>query len=162
MLTACSHPCCAGAGSLKPLAELAALWRQAGLLRSAEGADASAEVGRLIFYCGSGWRSALAWLIARLMGHPDVASFDGGLFEWCLDARRPVLKGDPQNSMVMMRAPNRPSALQEPSWAFFATADDDSCDEGPAGRDLERRRQRAKLQPSAAPPPSNARQFQYS
>ena len=37
-----------------------------------------------MLYCGSGWRSSLAWLLARLMGHPNVASFDGSLLGWSL------------------------------------------------------------------------------
>lgn len=37
---------------------------------------------RLIFYCGSGWRSSLAWFIARLAGHENCANYDGGFMEY--------------------------------------------------------------------------------
>lgn len=81
---------------LRPLRELAASWRQAGLLQrgsrragGAEGAvseEAAGETARLLLYCGSGWRSSLAWLVARLLGHPSASSFDGGLLEWAAAA----------------------------------------------------------------------------
>lgn len=105
----------------------------------------------LVFYCGSGWRSALAWLIARLLGVRNVANFDGGIFEWCLDLARPVEAGDPQRPYMVRRAcggagGDGSSALPTPSqgWSTFYAPEEDSCDEGPAGRELERRRQRAQ------------------
>ena len=36
----------------------------------------------IIFYCGSGWRSAVAWCLARLLGHAECASYDGGFLEY--------------------------------------------------------------------------------
>jgi len=36
----------------------------------------------LIFYCGSGWRSAWAWLLASSMGWKNVKNYDGGFLEW--------------------------------------------------------------------------------
>ena len=78
-------------GALLPLKGTEELWRQWGL-----------DIGgrkRLLFYCGSGWRSSVAWCLAQLMGHTDCANFDGGFLEWAvLDekaAERPIAMGAP-------------------------------------------------------------------
>jgi 3-mercaptopyruvate sulfurtransferase SseA len=185
-------------GSLRPLSEVATMWRKAGLLRSParpphmatddgapvdaakveagsdatdadasalstrlerellrdlpEIADASAENTRLVFYCGSGWRSALAWMLAMLMRHPNASSWDGGLFEWALDTTRPLELGEP--GLATWRLTTCAASRSRPpeggfEWALDAPLVDDSCDdEGPAGRQVEkqRRRQRALAQ----------------
>ena len=81
-------------GALRPLEGTAALWRAWGLRL---GDETSAT--RLLFYCGSGWRSSVAWCLAQLMGHTDCANFDGGFLEWAvLDekaAERPIAMGAP-------------------------------------------------------------------
>ena len=57
-----------------------------------------APATRVIFYCGSGWRSSLAWCLARLMGFDDCANYDGGFLEWTMlhpDAEsHPVVRGE--------------------------------------------------------------------
>lgn len=115
-------------------------------------ADASAESTRLVFYCGSGWRSALAWMLAMLMRHPNASSWDGGLFEWALDTTRPLELGEP--GLATRRLTTCAASRSRPpeggfEWALDAPLVDDSCDdEGPAGRQVEkqRRRQRALAQ----------------
>ena len=183
-------------GSLRPLSEVATMWRKAGLLQAParpshmatddgapvdaakveagsdatdadasalntmlesirdlpEIADASAESARLVFYCGSGWRSALAWMLAMLMRHPNASSWDGGLFEWALDTTRPLELGEP--GLATRRLTTCAASRSRPheggfEWALDAPLVDDSCDdEGPAGRQVEkqRRRQRALAQ----------------
>ena len=42
----------------------------------------------VVFYCGTGWRSALAFFYARLLGFKDVRNFDGSWLEWSADASR--------------------------------------------------------------------------
>lgn len=37
---------------------------------------------RFVFYCASGWRSALATKTAQDMGLPDVAHVEGGITAW--------------------------------------------------------------------------------
>ena len=44
--------------------------------------DAGARDGRVIFYCGSGWRSSFAWFLATLLGWHNAANYDGGWLEW--------------------------------------------------------------------------------
>ena len=148
-------------GTLRPLSEVRSIWQRAGLL-TLSSADEMSEMTRdgggstrLIFYCGSGWRSALAWLLAVLMGHRNVASFDGGMFEWGMDPARPLEVGDPAHARLARRSGRAVSAAppsEGDGWCFHAADGDDSCEEGPAGRELERRkrRQRALLQRHAA------------
>eukprot|EP00729_Bicosta_minor_P015498 gene15498-11035_t len=56
---------------------------------------------RVIMYCGSGWRSAYAWLLARHCGWKNVASYDGGWLEWSTlhpsAAQHPFETGDPSD-----------------------------------------------------------------
>lgn len=77
-------------GQMQPLASIVGLWREWGL-----------ELGgseRIIFYCGSGWRSAVGWCLARIMHHADCANYDGGFLEWSmLDERadaHPIERGN--------------------------------------------------------------------
>ena len=41
-----------------------------------------AEPKRFLFYCASGWRSALAAKTVQDMGLPNVAHVDGGYMAW--------------------------------------------------------------------------------
>ncbi len=60
-------------------------------LREKLGAILDAE--RVVTYCGAGAAAAsLANVLVRL-GHPDVAIYDGGLFEWCRDRSLPLETG---------------------------------------------------------------------
>lgn len=59
-------------GTMKPSAEIRALWRQAGV-----------EPGqRTAFYCGTGWRASLAFFYAWLMDWGRISVYDGGWCEW--------------------------------------------------------------------------------
>tara|TARA_B100000287_G_scaffold174821_2_gene164875 strand:+ start:1474 stop:1683 length:210 start_codon:yes stop_codon:yes gene_type:complete len=42
-----------------------------------------------IFYCASGWRSALSTLTAQEMGLKNVSHIDGGFTQW-LEAKGPI------------------------------------------------------------------------
>ena len=58
---------------------------------------AASQERRLIFYCGSGWRSAVAWCVAQLLGHRNCANYDGGVLECsmlCPNAHRHALEGE--------------------------------------------------------------------
>ncbi len=61
-------------GTLRRVEEIRKLWQEAGLLT-----DDGREV---IFYCGSGWRSSLALLYARLMGLHNVRNYSDGWSGW--------------------------------------------------------------------------------
>lgn len=52
--------------SLRSLVEVQAMWREQGI-------DGSND-DLVIFYCGTGWRSSLAFLLARCMGWKNVCA----------------------------------------------------------------------------------------
>jgi 3-mercaptopyruvate sulfurtransferase SseA len=60
-------------GTLRALAEVQALWEQAGIRN---------DERELIFYCGSGWRSSLAFLHAWLMGYRKIRNYSDGWAGW--------------------------------------------------------------------------------
>jgi thiosulfate/3-mercaptopyruvate sulfurtransferase len=66
-------------GSLRDLNEVRALWEQAGIR------DDKREV---IFYCGSGWRSSLAFLYARQLGFERIRNYSDGWVGWSTVYRR--------------------------------------------------------------------------
>ncbi len=68
-------------GRMKPAAEIAALWREAGI---------GPEM-QIAFYCGTGWRASLAFFYAWLMGWERISVYDGGWFEWSSDPAHPVI-----------------------------------------------------------------------
>jgi thiosulfate/3-mercaptopyruvate sulfurtransferase len=59
-------------GSMKPAADISRQWAEAGIVCG----------GRTVFYCGTGWRAAMAFFYAWLMGWNDISVYDGGWCEW--------------------------------------------------------------------------------
>lgn len=49
-------------------------------LSPAQRKEAGVE-GPLIFYCGTGWRSAIGWVVAQLLGWPAL-NYDDGIYGW--------------------------------------------------------------------------------
>jgi thiosulfate/3-mercaptopyruvate sulfurtransferase len=68
-------------GRMKPAAEIAALWREAGIRPEMQ----------VAFYCGTGWRASMAFFYAWLMGWEHISVYDGGWFEWSSDPANPVI-----------------------------------------------------------------------
>jgi thiosulfate/3-mercaptopyruvate sulfurtransferase len=68
-------------GCMKPAAEIATLWREAGICPEMQ----------IAFYCGTAWRASLAFFYAWLMGWPRISVYDGGWFEWSSDPANPVI-----------------------------------------------------------------------
>lgn len=54
----------------------------------------------LAFYCGTGWRASVPWLIAYDAGWEGMSVFDGGWYEWQMDGKLPVQVGDPSSPNV--------------------------------------------------------------
>lgn len=48
------------------------------------------------FYCGTGWRAAVPWILTETQGWKDVTVFDGGWYTWEKDKSLPVQVGDPR------------------------------------------------------------------
>ncbi|AMO49111.1 Thiosulfate sulfurtransferase -like protein [Enterobacter sp. FY-07] len=59
-------------GTLRSAQEIAALWAK----------EAISSAQSVVFYCGTGWRASLAFLVAWSLGWQDIAVYDGGWFEW--------------------------------------------------------------------------------
>ena len=53
---------------------------------------------KLSFYCGTGWRASVPWLIAYDAGWKDMTVFDGGWNEWQMHGNLPVQVGNPNSS----------------------------------------------------------------
>lgn len=67
-------------------------YRPPGELRELFGPIFDAE--RIITYCGGGIASASVAFALHLLGHRNVAVYDGGLIEWSADRRLPLVMGD--------------------------------------------------------------------
>jgi thiosulfate/3-mercaptopyruvate sulfurtransferase len=62
----------------------------------------------LSFYCGTGWRSSLAWFYAYLMGYPQVSNFDSGWFEWSMGEGSAYAGADPVLNPIVDDDPTLP------------------------------------------------------
>ena len=49
----------------------------------------------LSFYCGTGWRACIPFLICYQAGLDNISVYDGGWYEWMLHDENPVQVGDP-------------------------------------------------------------------
>lgn len=58
--------------------------------------DASLD-NELSFYCGTGWRAAIPFLICYENGKKNITMYDGGWFQWQMDDDLPVQVGDPKS-----------------------------------------------------------------
>jgi thiosulfate/3-mercaptopyruvate sulfurtransferase len=61
-------------GTLKSPAEIYPYWNSHGLTADKH----------LSFYCGTAWRSSLAWFFAYMMGYPEISNFDDSWFKWSM------------------------------------------------------------------------------
>jgi len=59
--------------------EIAALWAKARLKAGTSGEQFEREV---IFYCGSGWRSSLAFFYAYMLGYTNIRNYSDGWSGW--------------------------------------------------------------------------------
>lgn len=58
------------------------------------------DTNELAFYCGTGWRAAIPFLIMYENGYDNMSLYDGGWFEWQMDDSLPVQVGDPMKDDV--------------------------------------------------------------
>ncbi len=66
-------------GRLKPPAEILAHWQRQGIVTAKEGGRFEREV---VFYCGGGWRSSVAFFYAWLLGLENVRNYSDGWSGW--------------------------------------------------------------------------------
>lgn len=48
------------------------------------------------FYCGTGWRASIPFLIAYQNGWTNISLYDGGWYVWQMDSKLPIQLGDPR------------------------------------------------------------------
>jgi thiosulfate/3-mercaptopyruvate sulfurtransferase len=74
-------------GTFKKMEEVETMWFKSGITRDK----------RVVFYCGTSWRSSLAFFFAYVMGWERISNFDGGWYDWSLGpeaAKNPCDFGD--------------------------------------------------------------------
>lgn len=57
------------------------------------------QENEIAFYCGTGWRAAIPWLIAYENGWDNVKLYDGGWYQWQMDSTNPVQSITPQEAV---------------------------------------------------------------
>jgi len=78
-------------GSLRASAEILEGWRREGLVPTEEGRRFEREV---IFYCGGGWRSSVAFFHAWLLGFENIRNYSDGWIGWSTEYHPdPAAKG---------------------------------------------------------------------
>ena len=58
----------------------------------------SLEKNDIAFYCGTGWRASVPFLIAHENGFKNAYLYDGGWFQWQMDPENKVQLGEPGSS----------------------------------------------------------------
>lgn len=54
----------------------------------------------LAFYCGTGWRATVPFLVMYQEGYDNVSVYDGGWYQWMMKDDYPVQVGDPASDSV--------------------------------------------------------------
>lgn len=52
----------------------------------------------LSFYCGTGWRATIPWLLCYEAGYENMTLYDGGWYQWQMDNGLPVQVGNPADA----------------------------------------------------------------
>ena len=75
-------------GKIISIDEAQKIWNEWGVTKDNE----------ISFYCGTGWRAAIQFLIAYQEGWTNVTLFDGGWYVWQMNPELPVQLGDPREN----------------------------------------------------------------
>lgn len=74
-------------GTVKDLAGLEEVWADCDFTLDNE----------LSFYCGTGWRACVPFLVLYENGYDNISVYDGGWYEWQMNEDYPVQVGDPSS-----------------------------------------------------------------
>lgn len=55
---------------------------------------------QISFYCGTGWRASIPFLIMYENGYDNMSVYDGGWYEWQMNKDLPVQIGDPKGKVT--------------------------------------------------------------
>lgn len=77
-------------GTFVDLAAAEKIWEENGVSKDNE----------VSFYCGTGWRATIPWLIAYENGRTNITLYDGGWFVWQKDASNPVQAITPEEAVA--------------------------------------------------------------
>ena len=55
------------------------------------------DTNHLAFYCGTGWRATVPFLVLYQNGFKNISVYDGGWYEWLFNDSYPVQVGDPDS-----------------------------------------------------------------
>lgn len=75
-------------GTVKELSEIEEVWKDC---------DFTLD-NHLAFYCGTGWRACVPFLVMYQEGYTDISVYDGGWYEWQMYPENPVQVGDPASA----------------------------------------------------------------
>ena len=78
-------------GTYISLDEMTALW---------DGLDFNLD-NDIAFYCGTGWRASIPFLIMYENGYDNMSMYDGGWYQWQMNEDLPVQIGDPAKGDVV-------------------------------------------------------------
>lgn len=54
------------------------------------------EGNEVSYYCGTGWRATVPWIISYANGWENASMYDGGWYTWQLDKNNPIQLGEPK------------------------------------------------------------------
>lgn len=77
-------------GTFIDLAQAEAMWAEQSITKENE----------ISFYCGTGWRACIPWLIAYENGWTNITLYDGGWFVWQKDPANPVQALTPEEAVA--------------------------------------------------------------
>lgn len=84
--------------TLKAPSEIEAFWNTQGIISDKQ----------LDFYCGTAWRSSLAWFYGYMMDYPQVSNFDSSWFEWSMGEGSAYAGADPVLNPIVDDNPDSP------------------------------------------------------
>lgn len=80
-------------GTFTDIATAEALWNEQNITKDND----------IAFYCGTGWRATIPFLIAYENGWENIQLFDGGWFAWQMDENNPVQSISPEEAVLQLK-----------------------------------------------------------